>query len=178
MHHAPATSTGRARKHERLPLNLLEPLEQASVPSNRRPTTLEHLAAARRTELANQWSVAAQVEQALSDERSGQAPSAMRWLREGRLLAAYLPDSGGSWHFPPWQFGSDGKPVQYLTEILGSIRSTGQFLDAKGRTTGWAEIEWFLSGHALLNGRSPAELLSTMPYQVLRAALAEFQSEN
>lgn len=139
---------------------------------------LEHLAAARRIELATEWPAAAQVELALSEGRSGQAPSAMRWLREGRLLAAYLPDSGGSWHFPPWQFGSDGKPVQYLTEILGSIRSTGQFLDAKGRTTGWAEIEWLLSGHTLLDGRLPAELLATMPHQVLRAALAEFQSEN
>lgn len=143
-----------------------------------RPIPLEHLAAARRTELATAWPAAAQVELALSEQRSGQAPSAMRWFREGRLLAAYLPDSGGSWHFPPWQFGSDGKPVQYLTEILGSIRSTGQFLDAKGRTTGWAEIEWFLSGHALLDGRLPAELLATMPHRVLRAALAEFQSEN
>lgn len=143
-----------------------------------RPTSLEHLAAKRRTELATDWPAAAQVELALSDERSGQAPSAMRWFREGRLLAAYLPDSGGSWHFPSWQFGSDGKPVQCLTEILETIRCTGQVLDAKGRTNGWAEIEWFLSGHALLDGRSPADLLATMPHQVLRAALAEFQSEN
>lgn len=142
------------------------------------PISLEHLAVARRTDLATQWPTATQVERALSDERSGQAPFAMRWFREGRLLAAYLPDSGGSWHFPPWQFGCDGKPVQYLAEILGSIRRTGQFLDAKGQTTGWSEIEWFLSGHALLDGRSPAELLATMPHQVLRAALTEFQSEN
>ncbi len=143
-----------------------------------RPIPLEHLAVARRTELASQWPTAAEVEQALGVERGCPAPSAMQMACEGRLLAAYLPDSGGSWRFPPWQFGRDGKPVRYLADILGSIWGTGEALDAKGRTTGWAEIEWFIAGHALLDGRSPAELLATMPYQVLRAALAEFQSEN
>lgn len=178
MHQAPVALTGRVRQDERLPVEVFDPAGASSMPSNRRPPTLEHLAAARRTELAKHWPAAAQVEQTLGDEPGGPAQSAMQWFCEGRLLAAYLPDAGGSWRFPPWQFRKNGKPVQYLADVLGMIRSTDLVRDARGRTSGWAEIEWFLAGHALLGGCSPAELLATSPHQVLRAAVAEFGSES
>lgn len=155
----------------------LTQLERASMSSNGKPTALEHLAAARRTELASQWPATAQVEQNLGPEQGGQTPSAMRWVLEGRLLAAYLPDPSGSWRFPTWQFCDSGQPIQQLPDILRAIRRTGQFLDTTGRATGWAEVEWFLTGHILLDGSSPAELLARSPRHVLRAALAEFDAD-
>lgn len=145
-----------------------------STPSKRRSTTLEHLAAARRTKLTKQWPVPAQVEQTFGDKPDRPTRSAMQLFCERRLLAAYLPDAGGSWRFPPWQLRTNGKPIRYLADMLGMIRRTELVRDAKGRAPGWAETEWFLASHALLGGYSPTEPLATKPHQVLRAAVAEF----
>jgi hypothetical protein len=42
------------------------------------------------------------------------------------------------------------------------------------RTTGWVELEWFISPHVLLDGATPAEILVTAPNRVLAAAELEF----
>lgn len=134
---------------------------------------LERLAAARRTQLAEHWPTAGQVSRHLVREPDDTS-TALRWFREGRLLAVYLPDKGGSWRFPSWQFGEQGKPVQHLTDILRVLRGSGLFPTVDHEITGWAEVEWFEAGHVLLGGHSPSEKLTTSPHQVLEAAIAEF----
>lgn len=99
------------------------------------------------------------------------------------------PDSGHSeryvtrpipsYRYPPWQFHTDGAPVEHLAEILAVLREFGPFKrEPKGlrRSTGWGEVEWLLSSHALLDGGSPAEMLAVDPARVLHAAHTEFIS--
>lgn len=45
------------------------------------------------------------------------------------------------------------------------------------RTSGWSEVESFLSPHAQLDGAAPAAALISDPVRVLRAALIEFVND-
>lgn len=71
-----------------------------------------------------------------------------------------------SYRYPSWQFRSDGQPVDHLAELLGVLRDFGPFQRESGglrRSTGWGEVEWFRSPHALLDGATPAAMLTTDP---------------
>ncbi|WP_242542647.1 MULTISPECIES: hypothetical protein [Stenotrophomonas] len=135
---------------------------------------LEQDAAAWRAELANTWPTAAEVSRQLGSTASNASQLATKLRRAGKLLAVYLPVPGGSWRFPSWQFRPDGQPVARWDDILRTLQDQGPFLDTQRRTTGWGEVEWFLAGHTLLGGLSPAEVLATDPSRVLAAAEAEF----
>jgi hypothetical protein len=94
--------------------------------------------------------------------------AAHRDLRHaGRLLAAW-DDTRKVWCVPGWQL-RDGQPTAEMEEILSLLRGA----DCLG-IGGWGAIEWFLSLHVLLDGRSPAELLAVDPRSVVNAACAEF----
>lgn len=59
------------------------------------------------------------------------------------------------------------------------LRDFGPFQrepDGLRRTTGWGEVEWFLSPNVLLDGASPATILACSPGRVLRAAQVEFDA--
>ncbi|EJP77624.1 hypothetical protein [Stenotrophomonas muris] len=49
--------------------------------------------------------------------------------------------------------------------------------DGLRRSTGWGEVEWLLSPHALLDGAAPAEVLVSDSASVLKAARAEFLAD-
>ena len=79
---------------------------------------------------------------------------------------------------PTRQFRPDGRPVDHLAEILSVLRDFGPFQrepDGPRRTTGWGEVEWFLSPHVLLDGATPATMLALSPGRVFRAARVEFE---
>lgn len=100
--------------------------------------------------------------------------------REGKLLGVYVTHPRTSYRYPDWQFCSDGQPVEQMGYILRILRDLGPFeREPEGlrRTTGWGEVEWFLSPHALLEGATPAASLATCPLRVVYAARVEFESE-
>lgn len=123
-------------------------------------------AAAKRVELSNRWPTAAQV-----------GPHATEQRKSGQLLGVYLTEPHHHFRYPVWQFQPDGQPVAHFAEILSIIREDGPYLDKEGRTTGWGEVEWFLSGHVLLNGECPADVLQHDPKAVLEAARVEYIEE-
>ncbi|WP_261997603.1 metallophosphoesterase [Stenotrophomonas sp. Ste96] len=137
-------------------------------------------AAAHREVLAARWPSAAQVGERLSSQPDGTGQFASQLRRAGQLLGVYIADPVPSYRYPTWQFRPDGRPVDCLADLLTVLRNRGAIPrepDGLRRTTGWSEVEWFLSPHALLDGAQPAEILAIDPARVLRAALVEFGKE-
>lgn len=135
-------------------------------------------ASAEREALAEQWPNAVQVSAALGSQH-GAEDSATKMRRAGLLLAVFIAIPTPSYRYPTWQFRPDGQPVGHLADILAVLRDCGPFErepDGLRRTTGWGEVEWFLSPHALLDGDSPAAMLTQDPARVLLAAQVEFQN--
>lgn len=148
------------------------------VSSNRAPeATPAELAAVRRAELAREWLVASQVSAMLGSEAGNGSQLATQRRLAGQLLGAWVP-SERAYRYPPWQFGPDGQPVEPLAEILGILREQGRMAADNRRTSGWKEIEWFLSPHTLLDGEKPADLLTTDPDKVLKIAVEQFVEED
>lgn len=140
-----------------------------------------HDAALGRDALAAQWLSAVQVSIQLSLRPLGRARRAGQLRREGKLLAVYIANPVPSYRYPTWQFSPDGQPVRNLAQMLRIMRSLGPFQRESNdlrRTTGWGEVEWFLSPHALLNGQSPSTVLATDPAGVLLAARTEFETHD
>ncbi|WP_293792103.1 metallophosphoesterase [Stenotrophomonas sp.] len=131
-----------------------------------------------REALASEWLSASQVGVKLGVQPCDGNHTASQLRREGKLLGVYITQPVPSYRYPPWQFQPDGRPVDHLAKILELMREFGPFqreLSDLRRTTGWGEVEWFLSPHALLDGATPAGLLIADPLRVLRAAHLEFQ---
>lgn len=98
--------------------------------------------------------------------------------RDGQILGVRVPEPIEHYRFPTWQFQSDGKPVEHFAEILTIIREYGMRLGENRRTSGWGEVEWFLSHHILLNGERPCDVLRGNPIAVLEAVRVEFIQDN
>lgn len=137
-------------------------------------------AAAQRHALAAQWLSAAQVSAGLGSQAANGSHRASQLRRDGQLLGAYVSHPSPSYRYPTWQFRADGQPIAHMTEILRVLRDFGPFErepDGLRRTTGWGEVEWFLTPHALLDGAAPADMLGTDPGRVLQAARTEFEDQ-
>jgi len=137
-------------------------------------------AAAQRELLAEDWPSAAQVSAQLGRNLHTGSLLASDLRREDKLLGVYVTHPLPSYRYPRWQFRPDGQPVDHLSELLEVLREFGPFqreADGLRRSTGWGEVEWFLSPHALLDGATPAATLAVEPLRVLRAARAEFESD-
>ncbi|ASK94778.1 hypothetical protein KWH04_17745 [Xanthomonas campestris pv. trichodesmae] len=131
-------------------------------------------AAVRRRHLSQAWPTAAEVSRQLGSTAENGSHRANQLRRDGQLLGVWLP-SEQAYRFPVWQFGSDGRPVPPLVELLALLRGAGG-MDTQDRlTSGWGEVEWFLTPHALLDGASPAEVLPHDPARVLAVAQEEFR---
>lgn len=109
--------------------------------------------------------------------------SAAKWLhksvaelerrrRAGAILGVWIAEER-RYQYPPWQFDVSGAVVGAIPSILRILRSPSG-VSAGRQTSGWEEIEWFFAPHRLLNGASPAELLSRGADTVLAAAKREF----
>lgn len=128
---------------------------------------LSSIAAARRAELSSSWLTADQL-----------GPFATEQCKCGQLLAVYLTEPSHHFRYPIWQFQSDGHAGAHFVEILSIMREYGTFLDKDGRSSGWGEVEWFLSPHVLLNNECPADALRNDPQAVLNAARIEYIEDN
>lgn len=142
--------------------------------TERQINDLHAAAAAKRARLASHWPTAAEVSRAMGSTAGNASHLATKLRREGKLLGVYMLSPTHHYRFPSWQFRADGQPVDWFAEILGVLREQGPFLDADRRTTGWGEVEWFMSPHVLLDDQPPEDVLATDPARVLAAAQAEF----
>lgn len=107
--------------------------------------------------------------------RLGKTPDEVKALRKaGKVLAAWLP-SDQRFLYPTWQFDKQGNFIPEVSELLTLLRSpNGMGIGLP--STGWGEVEWFISYHVLLEGLSPAEVLVSDPSRVLAIAQEEFAS--
>lgn len=136
-------------------------------------TSPAEIAATRRDELAAEWLTATQVGKMLKakDEDSSQMSSDGR--RAGKLLGVWV-SSEHAYRYPPWQFRADGTLVPQMREILRLLREHGGVIDQGRCSSGWNEVEWFMTPHLLLHGQTPANQLAANAEQVFRAAHTEF----
>lgn len=87
------------------------------------------------------------------------------WRRRRLVLAVWhAPER--QYLYPPFQFSNVG-PLREMPPLLG-------YLNHGVNASGWAEIEWLYTPHALLDGQPPAEILLHDPIRVLDAAHQEF----
>lgn len=136
-------------------------------------------AAVCREVLAAEWLSATQVNASLGEQLGGGGQRVSKLRRDGQLLGVYVTHPVPSYRYPTWQFRPDGRLVGNLAQILTLLRDSGVFLresDGLRRTTGWGEVEWFMSPHVLLDGATPAATLIVNPERVLRVAISEFNS--
>lgn len=127
----------------------------------------------RRGELAQPWPTAIEVGRQLGSPPENGSHRVNRLRRAGRLLGVWLP-SEQAYRYPTWQFGADGTAVPPFAELLILVRGPGGMNTHNRRTSGWGEVEWFLTPHVLLDGASPVEVLPHDPARVLAAAQEEF----
>ena len=137
------------------------------------PCILEQ-AAARRAELAAEWPTAEQVGLAMGLDAKDAVRTVTQYRREGKLLGVYMLEPKHHWRYPSWQFDTAHCPIKLFAEILAILREDGSYLDERGLTSGWGEVEWFLSAHVLLDDRPPFEVIRQAPDAVLEAARVEY----
>jgi hypothetical protein len=126
--------------------------------------SLEALAARRRAELAASYLAEEDVLRHLEIDHNELA--ALRVRRE--ILAAWhVPEK--RFVYPPFQFSAVGI-ISELAPLLAHLR-------AGSSGSGWSEIEWFITPHALLEAHAPADALLVDPARVLKAAEAEFSED-
>lgn len=155
-----------------------DPAEAAAV-----PTAAEVAAAGRRalfndTDPATKWMTSDEVSRRLgsrAETNMGQYATSLR--QRGKLLGVWSPDERG-YRFPPWQFrtaaGGVMAPIVEMAGILKLLREHGGVIDGGRHTSGWNEVEWFMTPHVDLDGATPIERLVDHPDAVLQAAQAEF----
>lgn len=151
----------------------VEPEYTDQTPTRRQAVPRDS-AAERRRALARAWPTSAEVSRQLGSTAENASHRANQLRRGGQLLGVWMP-SEQAYRFPVWQFDANGAPVPPLAELLTLLRGPGGMSTQERLTSGWGEVEWFLTPHALLDGASPAEILPDDPARVLAAAQEEFQ---
>lgn len=120
--------------------------------------------AARRRELYSVWESETSVARRI--------PNLRALLRDGRALSVWVREEG-EYRCPDFQFDGQGQLIPQMKRVLDLLRGPNGLADANSQT-GWLEVEWLHSPHALLNAKSPAECFPTDPDAVLVAADEEF----
>lgn len=131
-----------------------------------------------RTALARDWPTAAMV-----DRQMGLVPEAKvqpslvatRLRQGGKILGVCMTHTHPHhYRYPSWQFDGNGQPIALMGDILDLLRSRGPCAGNEEGEQGWCEVTWFMTPHALLEGRAPVEVLEESPERVLEAARREF----
>lgn len=149
-------------------------------PPSLRDLSLKEASEAQWQHLSQSWPTAAMVDRqmGLNPEDTVQPCLVATQLRlEGKILGVYLPPTdawAAHYRYPTWQFDKEGNPISQMQDVLATLRTQGDFLNEKGCTSGWGEVAWFMGEHALLDGETPAQMLTIDPNRVVEAARAEF----
>lgn len=88
-------------------------------------------------------------------------------LRSQRRLMGVWSSRSNTFVYPEFQFDESGRPRAELPELLA-------ILPADEVSGGWREAFWLYSPHALLDGKSPAEVFSEDPKRIIDVARTEF----
>lgn len=128
------------------------------------PTTA---AAMRRAELARRFLRESAVQALLHID----GPTLAAWRQDKRLLAVWH-EPYKAWLYPDFQFVQDGL-IKEVSEVLAVF---GRHYSHVWENT-WGILEWFLTPHALLDGRRPMDVMAANPQQVLSAAQVEFRED-
>lgn len=118
--------------------------------------------AARRRTLSQRWLSEAEV-----DAKLGGSLAATLARRAGKILGVWISDEG-RYLYPDFQFGPQ-EPLEAMSVLLTWLPS------ASG--SGWDQVEWLCSPHALLDKRTPAEVLLGDPRAVVTIAEREFSED-
>lgn len=118
--------------------------------------------AARRHALSQRWLTEAEV-----DAKLGSNVAAALARRSGKSLGVWIADEG-RYLYPDFQFGSQ-ESLDAMAELLAWLPS------ATG--SGWDQVEWLCAPHALLDGRTPAEVLLGDPRAVVAIAERQFSED-
>lgn len=70
---------------------------------------------------------------------------------------------GDRWLYPRFQLDADGGPIAEMKAVLAALPD-----DA-----GWDRLQWFLTPHETLEGRTPLEVWRDYRWSVMRAAATE-----
>lgn len=126
--------------------------------------SLEAAAARRRAELAKDYLLEADVLARLDIDHK-----ALTALRRARKLLAVWHQPDNRYLYPPYQFTETG--------VIAEMEPLLAYLLEGSTGSGWNEIEWLMTPHALLAAQTPAELLPFDPERVLQAAEVEFKED-
>lgn len=137
------------------------------------PDELSSRASERRRLLAAQWLTASQASRMLGSRADNSGERAAEFRRAGRLLGVWVPHEN-AYRYPVWQFVSD-QATSTMQTILRILRQQGGLVEPGRRTSGWSEAAWFLAPHALLDARTPANVLASDPDRVVSVAREEFE---
>lgn len=102
-----------------------------------------------------------QVAELAGSKARNRAALANRWRKEGRIFAV---SHHGQTYFPAFQFGSDGRPLPVIAEVLRAFGDAGE---------GWPTALWFDGANGWLGGARPIDLLTRDPDEVAKAARRE-----
>ena len=114
-----------------------------------------------RNRLVQGWMSKADVLRALSIGE----PTLEQW-RINRLFLSVWDVPSGEYFYPPFQF--------FEGRVIPAVASIMSWLEPYSNGSGWGEVEWWLSPHSLLDGKSPADIFQVEPARVLMIAEQEF----
>lgn len=117
-----------------------------------------------RNRLVQSWMSKADVLRALSIG----GPTLEKW-RINRLILSVWDASSGQYFYPPFQF--------FEGRVIPAVASIMRWLEPYSNGSGWGEVEWWLSPHSLLDGKSPAEIIQLESARVLMIAEQEFSED-
>jgi hypothetical protein len=94
---------------------------------------------------------------------------ALTTLRRARKILAVWHPPENRYLYPPFQFNE--------ADVISEVAPLLAYLHNVSSGSGWSEIEWFVTPHALLGAQTPAEVLPCDPASVLDAATIEFSED-
>jgi hypothetical protein len=115
--------------------------------------------------MADDWYTSSEVGDLLGSAAESNPNQYAASLRKTRKLLGVWVVSENGYRHPPCQFSGRGVLPQ-MADLLKLLPGPSG--------SGWEQAEWLYSPHALLNGRKPAEVLSTDPDRVVSAARREY----
>ncbi len=149
------------RRRERME-KTIEAMLPAGLPSKVEVLQARRSAEARETLLQEFGALtSAEVADLAGSKARNRAALANRWRKEGQIFAV---THRGQIYYPGFQFGSDGRPVPVVAEVLRLLND---------RSEGWPLALWFDAANGWLDGARPVDLLISEPNRVIEAARSE-----